>query len=46
MYPQSMFRAKIRKISHFFHMKIVIFYSFTNFSILNRSVNIMGLDFL
>ena len=40
MYLQSMFRAKTRKISQFFHLKIVIL-SRRNYKILHRPVNDM-----
>ena len=38
MYPQSMFRAKIRKISDFFLLKIFIFDNFKNLCILHGHV--------
>ena len=43
MYPQTMFWAKIRKISFFFLMKFFIFYNFKNLCILHGHVFVMTL---
>ena len=42
MYPQSMFVAKIRKISNFIHLKIDIFCSCKNHSLLHGRVSVMS----
>ena len=45
VYPRSMFWAKIRKISHLFHLKVIIFTTVKYCSILHGHVCVMSQDF-
>ena len=41
MYPQSMFEAKRKYQTHFFHLNIIVFTAMKNCSLLHRHVCVM-----